>query len=160
MLSDLFNIYTNHDKSPSWEIQLRQATESHAELRANLEILLNPPKREVEEWEIKQAQWKGEAAQRKAEETERRRSWQEGLAYEVALINNPEPGVMTQSQAYLMEQMREGSSSSNTWSSGNWQSLISEFGMPVAQAFRAGAINFWRGYCPTLPSKEIGRAHV
>ena len=60
---------------------------------------------------------------------------------------------MTQSQAYLMEQMREGSSSSNTWSSGNWQSLISEFGMPVAQAFRAGAINFWRGYCPTLPSE-------
>lgn len=152
-LSMAFNIYTQHDKPSSWEIQLRQATETHDELREKLEILLNPPERKVEEWEIKQAQWEEEAAQRKAEETERRRSWQEGLAAEVALINSPKPGVMTRSQSYLMEQMREGSSSSNTWSSGNWQSLITEFGLPVAQAFRTGAVNFWRGYCPTLPSE-------
>jgi hypothetical protein len=152
-LSMAFNIYTQHDKPSSWDIQLRQATETHDELREKLEILLNPPERKVEEWEIKQAQWEEEAAQRKAEETERRRSWQEGLAAEVALINSPKPGVMTRSQSYLMEQMREGSSSSNTWSSGNWQSLITEFGLPVAQAFRTGAVNFWRGYCPTLPSE-------
>ncbi|AUF96335.1 hypothetical protein CXQ80_11100 [Pseudomonas sp. 02C 26] len=152
-LSMAFNIYIQHEKPPSWEIQLRQATEAHDELREKLEILLNPPERKVEEWEIKQAQWKEEAAQRKAEETERRRSWQEGLAAEVALINSPKPSVMTRSQSYLMEQMREGSSSSNTWSSGNWQSLITEFGLPVAQAFRTGAVNFWRGYCPTLPSE-------
>jgi hypothetical protein len=152
-LSMAYNIYTQHDKPSSWEIQLRQATETHDELLEKLEIFLNPPEREVEEWEIKQAQWKEEAAQRKAEESERRRSWREGLTSEVALISNPELGVMTQSQAYLMEQMRQGSSSSNTWSSGNWQSLITEFGMPVAQTFRAGAINFWRGYCPTLPSE-------
>lgn len=152
-LSMAFNIYTEHDKPFSWEIQLRQATEAHDELREKLEILLNPPERKVEEWEIKQAQWKEEAAQQKAKELEHRRSWREGLASEVALINSPEPGVMTRSQAYLMEQMREGSSSSNTWSSGNWQSLITEFGLPVAQVFRAGAVNFWRGYCPTLPSE-------
>ena len=152
-LSMAFNIYTQHDKPSSWEIQLRQAAEAHDELRANLDILFNPPKREVEEWEIKQAQWKEEAALRKAEETGRRRSWQEGLAFDVALINSPQPGVMTRSQSYLMEQMREGSYSSNTWSSGNWQSLITEFGLPVAQAFRTSALNFWRGYCPTLPSE-------
>lgn len=152
-LSMAFNIYTQHGKPSSWEVQLRQATDAHDELREKLEILLNPTKREVEEWEIKQAQWKEEAAQRKSEEAEHRRSWREGLAAEVALINSPEAGVMTRKQAYLMEQMRQGSSSSNTWSSGNWQSLIAEFGMPVAQTFRAGAINFWRGYCPALPSE-------
>ncbi|QVW25638.1 hypothetical protein KJF94_08855 [Pseudomonas hormoni] len=152
-LSLAFNIYTQHDKPSSWEIQLRQATEFQDELLEKLEILLNPPERKVEEWEIQQAQWKEEAAQRKAEETEHRRSWQEGLAADVALINSPQPSVMTRSQSYLMERMREGSSSSNTWSSGNWQSLITEFGLPVAQAFRTGAVNFWRGYCPTLPSE-------
>ncbi|MFJ3366953.1 hypothetical protein [Pseudomonas sp. NPDC086251] len=152
-LSMAFNIYTQHGKPSSWDAQLRQSADAHDKLREKLEILLNPPERQVEEWEIKQAQWKEEATQRKSEEAEHRRSWREGLAAEVALINSPEPGVMTRKQDYLMEQMREGSSSSNTWSSGNWQSLITEFGLPVAQAFRTGAVNFWRGYCPTLPSE-------
>ncbi|PMX03064.1 hypothetical protein C1X59_05370 [Pseudomonas sp. FW215-R2] len=151
-LSMAFNIYTQHSKPSSWETQLRQSVDAHDELREKLEILLNPPERKVEEWEIKQAQWTEEAAQRKAEEAEHRRSWQEGLAADVALINSPQPGVMTRSQSYLMERMREGSSSSNTWSSGHWQSLVTEFGLPVAQAFRIGAVNFWRGYCPALPS--------
>lgn len=152
-LSMAFNIYTQHGKPSSWEVQLRQAADAHCELREMLQILLNPPKREVEEWEIKHAKWTAEAAQRTFEEAENRRFWREGLAADVSLINSPEPGVMTRKQYYLMEQMRHGSSSSNTWSSGNWQSLITEFGMPVAEAFRTGAINFWRGYCPTLPSE-------
>lgn len=152
-LSMAFNIYTEHAKPPSWVIQLRQATECHTELRAHLETLLNPPKRGVEEWEIKKAEWEEKAAQRKAEEAEHRRSWQEGLAADVALINSPEPGVMTRSQAYLLDHMRESSSSSNIWGSSDWPSLIVEFGLPVAQAFRNGAMYFWRSYCPTLPSE-------
>ncbi|CAK16015.1 NACHT domain-containing protein [Pseudomonas entomophila] len=152
-LSMAFNIYTQNDKPSSWVIRLRQATECNPELRTHLEALLNPPAREVQEWEIKKAEWEEKAVQRKAEEAERRRSWQEGLAAEVALINNPEAGVMTRSQAYLLEQMRDSSSSSNTWSSSNWSSLITEFGLSVAQAFRDGAISFWRGYRPTLPSE-------
>lgn len=152
-LSMAFNIYMEHGSPPSGVIQLRQATECHVELRAHLETLLNPPKREVEEWEIKKAEWEEKAAQRKAKEAEHRRSWQESLAANVALINSPEPGVMTQSQAYLMEYIRENSSSSNTWGSSDWPLLIAEFGLSVAQAFRNGSMSFWRGYSPTLPSE-------
>ncbi|HBO6119164.1 TPA: hypothetical protein L4583_006150 [Pseudomonas aeruginosa] len=152
-LSMAFNIYTEHDRPPPWVMQLRQATAYHAELSAQLESFLNPPKREVQEWEIEQAKWQEKAAERKAEQEEHRRSWQEGLAANVALISSPEPGVMTRSQAYLLEYMLEKSSSSNTWSSSNWPSLIAEFGKPVAEAFRNGAICFWRSYCPTLPSE-------
>lgn len=152
-LSMAFNIYIENDKPSSWVIQLRQATKCNPELRAHLETLLNPPTREVQEWEIKNAEWKEKAAQRKAEEAEHRRSWQEGLAAEVALINSPEAGVMTRSQAYLLEHMRDSSSSSNTWSSSNWSSLVTEFGLSVAQTFRDGAISFWRGYRPTLLSE-------
>lgn len=152
-LSMAFNIYTEHGKPPSWVIQLKHSTECQAELHVHLETLLNPPKREVEEWEIKKAEWEEKAAKRKAEEEERRRSWQEGLAAEVTLINSPEPGVMTRSQAYLLEHIRESSSSSTTWGSSDWTSLIAEFGLPVAQTFRNGAVSFWRGYYPTLPSE-------
>jgi len=151
-LSMAFNIYTEHAKPSSWITQLRQATECHADLRARLENLLNPPKQGIEEWELKSAEWKEKAARRHAEEAEQRRSWQVGLATNVDLINSPERGVMTKNQAYLLDRMRESSSSSNTWSSGDWPSLIAEFGLPVAQAFRNGAVGFWRGYCPTLPS--------
>ncbi|MBA6145514.1 hypothetical protein EGJ22_24695 [Pseudomonas sp. p99-361] len=146
-------IYKQHGRPAEWEIQLRKATECDSELSDKLELMLNPPARQVEAWEIQQAQWKEEAAQREYEEANRRREWREGLAADVAHINSPEPGVMTRCQAYLLEEMRDGTSSSSTWSSGNWQSLALEFGMPVAQAFRVGAINFWRGYCPRLPSE-------
>ncbi|WP_440811694.1 NACHT domain-containing protein [Pseudomonas syringae] len=152
-LSMAFNIYLEHAKPPSWVIQLRQATECDTSLHTVLETLLNPPKRELEKWEIINTEWKEKAAQREAEEVEHRRSWQEGLAANVALINSPEPGVITRRQVYLLERIRESSPSSNTWGSNDWPLLIAEFCLPVAQAFRNGAMNFWRGYCPTLPSQ-------
>lgn len=152
-MSMAVEIFKQHGRPAEWEILLRKATECDAELSNKLELMLNPPARQVEVWEIQQAQWKEEAAQREDEEANRRREWREGLAADVELINSPEPGVMTRRQAYLLEQMRDGTSSSSTWSNGNWQSLAPEFGMPVAQAFREGVIKFWRGYCPQLPSE-------
>ncbi|MGY4661157.1 hypothetical protein ACVWZ9_001951 [Pseudomonas chlororaphis] len=152
-LSLAFHIYEENDKPTAWENRLREATEPHSELYEKFESLRNPPERVVQEWELKQAQWKEEAAQRQALKEEHRRSWQKGLAADVARLNGSKPGVMTHSQAYLMDRMREGSSTSNTWSTGDWQSLIEEFSLPVAQAFREGVINFWRSYRPTLPSE-------
>ncbi|MEQ4339017.1 hypothetical protein ABNM62_11155 [Pseudomonas syringae] len=152
-LSMAYNIYTGHGAPAPWEVRLQQATETHVELREKLELLLHPPERQVEEWEIKQAQRKEEATRQKAEEEKNRRAWREGLAANVTLINSPEAGVMTRNQAYLMDRMREDSTASNTWSSGHWQSLVPEFGTTVAQTFRDGAVRFWRGYRPTLPSE-------
>ncbi|MBK5356072.1 hypothetical protein JFU37_26730 [Pseudomonas sp. TH41] len=152
-LSMAFQIYAENDKPTAWESRLRKATEPENTLYEKFESLLNPPVREVQEWELNQAQWKEESAQRQALEEEHRRSWREGLAADVARLNGSEPGVMTRSQAYLMDRMGEGSSTSNTWRSGDWKSLSEEFGLPVAQAFREGAIRFWRSYCPTLPSE-------
>jgi hypothetical protein len=152
-MSMAFETYKQHGMPIEWQVQLRRGTESDAELSDKLELMLNPPPRQVEEWEIQQAQWKEEAALRESEEANRRREWREGLAADVAHINSPEPGVLTRRQAYLLEKMRDGTSSSSTWSNGNWQSLVPEFGMQVAQAFRDGAIDFWRGYCPQLPSE-------
>ncbi|MBA1193688.1 hypothetical protein G7007_12575 [Pseudomonas entomophila] len=152
-MSMAFEIYQQHGTPIEWQVQLRKATESDAELGDKLELMLNPPPRQVEEWQIQQAQWKEEAAQWKAEEENRRRGWREGLAAEVALINSPKPGMMTRNQVYLLDMMRDGTSSSSSWNNGNWQSLVPEFGMPVAQAFRGGVITFWRNYCPKLPSE-------
>lgn len=146
-------IYKQHGRPTEWKIQLLKATESDAALREKLDLLLNPPKREVEEWEIKQAQRKEESAKREVAAANRRREWRDGLGAKVAQINSPEPGMMTRHQSDLLNEMREGTSSSNSWSSGNWESLVPEFGMPVAQAFREGAIHFWRGYLPRLPSE-------
>lgn len=152
-LSMAFRIFTEHGESLSWLNQLKQATDSHCELRSQRETFLNPPTLEVQEWEIKKAEWEEKSAQRKAEDAERRRSWREGLAADVGRINSPEPGVMTRSQAYLLEHVRESSSSSTAWGKSDWPSLIAEFGLPVAQAFRKGAMSFWRRYRPILPSE-------
>ncbi|WP_442108425.1 hypothetical protein [Pseudomonas sp. NUPR-001] len=104
-LSMAFNIYAEHSKPASWEIQLRQAVDGNPELSAHLETLLNPPKREPDKWQIKMAEWEEEANQRKAEEAERRRIWRESLAADLTLINSPEPGVMTHNQGRLPIQL-------------------------------------------------------
>lgn len=152
-LSLAFQIYEENGRPISWEKQLEKAAGLDPLLAEKLEMFRNPPERVVQEWELKQAQWKEEAVQRQALEEDHRRSWREGLAVDVERLNSSKPGVMTRSQAYLMDRMREGSSTSNTWGSDDWQSLIDEFGLPVAQAFREGAISFWRGYRPTLLSE-------
>lgn len=152
-LSMAFNIYSQHDTPHLWKVKLQQVTEPHSDLREKLELLLHPPARPVEELEIQQAKWKQEAARRKAEEEGNLQAWREGLAANVGLISSPDPGVMTRNQAYLMERMREDSSSLNTRSSGDWKSLTAEFGPSVAQAFRDGAVRFWREYSPELPSE-------
>lgn len=151
-LSMAFRIFLEHGKPGLWETQLKTAAESHSELVSRLELFLNPPKQEVQEWEIQQADWKEKSDQRKAEQAECRRSWREGLVADVDRIRNPEPGVMTHSHAYLMEYMGD-QSSSNTWGRSDWTCLVEEFGLPVAEAFRDGALSFWRGYRPTLPSE-------
>ena len=152
-LSLAFHIYAENDRPTPWEKQLERAAGLDPQLSEKLETLRNPPKRVVQEWELKQAQWQEEAAQRQALEEDHRRSWRKGLAADLERLNSNEPGVMTHSQAYLVDRMQEGSPASNTWGSGDWQSLIGEFRLPVAQAFREGAISFWRDYRPTLPSE-------
>lgn len=152
-LSMAFSIYSEHDKPSTWERRLITSTEPFPQLAEQLKSLMHPPAREISKWEIKQTRWKDQADQRSAEAEESRRSWREGLAANVATINGDEPGVMTRRQAYLLDEMRERSSARNTWSNGDWQSLIEEFGLPVAQAFREGALDFWRGHYPTLPSE-------
>jgi hypothetical protein len=152
-LSMAFHIYKNHNSPAPWEAQLRQATQSHVDLSQQLELLLHPPKRPVEEWEIKQAQRKENAIRQKAEEDEHLQAWREELTANVTLIKSPRAGVMTDNQGYLMDRMREGSASSNTWSNGDWRSLVPEFGTMVAHAFRDAAVGFWREYQPILPSE-------
>ncbi|MFP3334766.1 hypothetical protein SB761_29160, partial [Pseudomonas sp. SIMBA_064] len=66
-LSMAFRIFTEHGESLSWLDQLKQATDSHSELRSQLEAFLNPPTLEVQEWEIKKAEWEEKSTQRKAE---------------------------------------------------------------------------------------------
>ncbi|EMR47911.1 NACHT domain-containing protein [Pseudomonas putida] len=152
-LSMAFTIYCENGRQSAWESRLQEACESQIQLREKLEILLNPPPREPEEWEIKQAQWREENSERRAREESNRRTWREGLIADVSKINGKEPGVMTRNQGWLMDLMRDGSTASNTWSSGEWQTLIEEFGLPVAQELRGGAVAFWRGYRPTLLSE-------
>lgn len=152
-LSMAFNIYTGHGAPGPWAVRLQQATQIHVDLGERLQLLLHPPERQVEEWEIKHAQWEQEVAQRKAEEEDSQKAARDWFATNVALINSPEAGVMNRNQGYLMDRMREGSASSNTWSNGDWQALVPEFGTAVAQRFREGAVGFWRGYQPMMPSE-------
>lgn len=152
-LSMAFDIYAGHGAPAPWADRLQQATETHVELREKLELMLHPPERQVEEWELKHAQWKHEAAQRKVADEDNRKAARDWFAANGALINSPQAGVMNHNQGYLMDRMREASMSSNTWSNGDWQALIPKFGATVAQTFREGAVGFWRGYQPMMPSE-------
>ncbi|WP_054592970.1 hypothetical protein [Xanthomonas arboricola] len=71
----------------------------------------------------------------------------------LASLRTPFPGGgVRNNQHYLSTRMRESTKSSSRWTDGKWRSLIPEFGLEVAKAFRDGAVAFWRTNTPKLLS--------
>ncbi|MGM9428599.1 hypothetical protein [Hydrogenophaga sp. MI9] len=60
---------------------------------------------------------------------------------------------MSKDQHYLYRELQKIEKNNTTWSVSTWRSLEPSFGADVAQAFRDGAVAFWRRFCPVLVSE-------
>lgn len=153
-LTTAFFLYQENDRPSDWLIRLRQCTQPLAELAVTLDEMLTPSASELKKLKQREARWKRKAEEQAATRTEYHREWKEHLDSHVASLRTPPvPGEMTNDQYYLLRRMHEKPGNSNRWSEGSWQVLIPEFGEEIASAFRDGAVNYWRSYCPLLRSE-------
>lgn len=147
-------LYYQNGKPRAWRDRLKKTATIEPEVETQLGKLLSPPKGAGSEFKRQQAAWKRESDRRTAKEERARQRAKGILAGRIATIRDfGRPGLVSQDQAYLHEQMRSGDGQHSRWTDGNWRSLIPEFGENIAQAFRDGAVGYWRQNTPKLRSE-------
>lgn len=148
-----FAIYRENGRPATWRRRLRHLANNAPELKLTLDGLFRPQRDDLQRWRREEARWKKRAAREAARQEANKRQWREYLDANVEALHDPgKPGVITNAQYYLHGRMRDASERSDKWSEGRWQSLIPEFGEPIAHAFRDGAVRFWRSHRPQLLS--------
>jgi hypothetical protein len=147
-------LYYQNDRPRAWRERLKRAASIDPEVEAELAKLLNPPKGAGSEFKRQQAAWKRRSDREAAKEVKAKERAKGILASRIATIRDfGLPGAVSNDQAYLHEQMRSSDGQHNRWTDGNWRSLVDEFGDEIAQAFRDGAVGFWRQNTPKLRSE-------
>ncbi|MGR9500079.1 NACHT domain-containing protein (plasmid) [Rhizobium leguminosarum] len=153
-LSLAFDLYRQGGRPRTQLARLKKVVSGNIELQAALDRRLVPPPRRREEWRKQETAWKKRKAAEAAREAKDLKDAKRQLAERVEQLRSPaQPGVLTNDQYYLHERMRASDDQHSRWTDGNWQSLIVDFGRPVAEAYRDGAVGFWRNYCPQLISE-------
>jgi hypothetical protein len=147
-------LYYQNGRLRAWRDRLKKAATIEPEVEAELAKLLNPPKGAGAEFKRQQTAWKRESDRRAAKEAKAKERAKEILTGRIATVRNfGRPGLVSQDQAYLHNQMRNSDGQHNRWTDGNWRSLIDEFGEDLAEAFRDGAVCYWRQNIPKLRSE-------
>lgn len=153
-LSLTFTLYQQNGRPPLWRETLKKASSANPDLDAELGKLLKPSKGAADKFRRQQAAWERRAEKKAAQEAAAKEEAKQILAGRVEKIRDfGKPGLMSQDQHYLLEQMRSAENQHNRWTNGNWQSLVAEFGQNVALAFRDGAVGYWRQNTPRLRSE-------
>jgi hypothetical protein len=148
-----FDIYTKGQQPSMWRDRLRELARGDAGLEERLENLLNPPQ---SKYEREAKKWKKRAAARDRNERDSRARAKEFIISNVEIVRAatlPSPTDISKAQWYLHEYLSEKAENGNRWTVGHWRELIPEFGEEVAQAYREGAINYWRKCRPVLRSE-------
>ncbi|MFM9860630.1 hypothetical protein RUR49_19400 [Pseudoxanthobacter sp. M-2] len=147
-------LYCQNGRPRAWRDRLKSTATIDPEVEAELGKLLNPPKGATSGFKRQQAAWKRRSDREAAKKARAKEMAKAILAGRIATIRDfGRPGLVSNDQAYLHEKMRSGNRQHNRWTDGNWRSLVKDFGEDLAQAFRAGAIGYWRQNTPKLRSE-------
>jgi hypothetical protein len=156
-LARTFTTYVENDKPASWLAEMQAAVASDATLTAALDTKLNPPQTEAsrqhQAWERK---YKRDNTKRKRREEKDRAAFVADVMADPKKVRKP-PGVKRGQFArihYNLLRMIEGEGVRESRAQGaDWQSLIPEVGLEVAEAYRDAALAHWRSYKPGLRSE-------
>jgi len=157
-----FKIYNDSGRPKKWREQLKRLVAEDEKLSGRLNTYLKPPakSKESQTWKQQEAAWKRLSKQRERKEKKNRDDWEKYFSENIEKIRDPglsRPESISNAQYYLHQRLREKEMDSNRWTSGNWKYLIDEYGNAVAQAFRDGAVAYWRRYKPKLQSEGAPR---
>jgi len=154
-LSLAFRIYVTGGRPRKQRERLHKIVAGNQVLVERLRRYLHPPARGKDGYRKQELAWKRQAQARKRREAQNREKSRDVLQSNVDKLRDSglKPGQVSQLQWYAYEAMREKDDQSDRWTKGDWKQLIPEFGNDVAQAFRDGAVKFWRHYKPTVRSE-------
>lgn len=156
-LSLAFKLYVESGRPVPLRRRLKAACTSEPALVERLQTLLHPPRQSAQTAEFRRMNesWKRRSKARAEREAKNREAWRQHLMANVGKVRDSGlgPGAVSQYQHYLHQTMRATENSMTAYSNSDWRSLESEFGTDVAQAFRDGAVAYWRRYRPLLASE-------
>lgn len=152
-LSAAFALYRDNGRPSTLRRLLQRCARDSPELKAALATLLAPQSEQLKKWRRQEARWKQRSTREAVKRESNRAQWREHLLANLDSLRTPFPGGgVRNNQHYLSTRMRESTKSSSRWTDGRWRSLIPEFGLEVAKAFRDGAVAFWRTHTPEVLS--------
>ena len=157
-LSLAFSLYVQGGRKRGQRLMLKSTVRGHEELASRLSELMHPPalSAESKRHRATNARWQRRHRQRLDKEAKRREEWRTHVMANTEKLRNPgfeKPHLISTAQHYLHARMCEADSASSNRSKRNWRALEGEFGVEVAQAFRDGAVAYWRRNRPQLISE-------
>lgn len=156
-LSLAFRLYVERGRPAALRHRLKAVCKSATPLSERLQTLLHPPRQSPEVAKARRMNdsWDRRSKARSEREDKNREAWRKHLLANVDKVRDPglrQNGV-SEEQHYLYQELRRIEKSVTTWSKSAWHLLEPAFGTDVAQAFRDGAVAYWRRYCPALVSE-------
>jgi hypothetical protein len=163
-LSRSFRTYAQNGRPRAWRRELWRAVEGTPMLEAKLRTLMHPPPSpDRKRWRANDRKWKIRQQRREENKSRWRTEFVARLKADPDLIRAPsklEPGEMSWDQAHLLQSIEGDRLRTSRHAGSKWRTLIPEFGLAVAEAFRDGARRHWRAYRPTLRSENSGSATI
>ncbi len=135
--------------------RLKAVVSGNRELANQLELFLHPPKRE-DDFTDQARKWRRQAKARERRQKENLRKSREYIARHLGTLRDPgfpDPNDISQTQWYLHAHTREKAEQKGKWTTGEWRSLIPDFGEEIARAYRDGAVLHAHQATPVLRSE-------
>jgi hypothetical protein len=155
-LSRCIILYIEANRPAAWLASLQETVAHDEKLKAILNAQLDPsPPPHLIEMDDEHRRWKRQHDRRGRKEKKDRADWVRSLRSDPDRVLHPaglKPGEFSRDQYYLLGSIMSGVST-NREDGANWQSLVPEFGEPVARAYRDAAVAHWRAYFPKLRSE-------
>ena len=152
------HIYAEGGRRVDTLTRLQDAISGDTELDARLHQLLNPS---ISEHERKLQQQNSEIRQQREqmnlEQEQIKADWIAHLRANPDCIRIPPgmgPGGFSGDQYWLLREVEGSGHQSSRYEGAAWESLIDEFGIDVAHAYRDAAMRHWRHYKPELRSEN------
>lgn len=153
-LTAMFQIYLKEERPRKLRERMKRLVVGTLELETQLHELLHPQPfpREMKKWRRQDRDLKRRHEEReklhKALGLKNQRTIKERRK-EIKNVGDAKKGEIWQRTTYLYERMQEKREKGNSrFGNPNWQFLIDEFGIDVAENFRDGCIDYWRAYDP------------
>ena len=156
-LSLVFRVYRQAEQPAQWLERLRARVTDDAVLVERLNGLLNQTmSEEARKWQRQAAERQRRLERQSQEEQQRRLDWITRLKADPNLVRIPpglQPGDLSGDQWFLLREIEGDGLRTERTQGANWRSLIDEFGVNVAGAYRDAAKAHWRHCRPGLRSE-------